>query len=102
MKTRMYLLLIWLGLWLVGLLSLVRMAWAIITNTEKAWEIALAFDGLGNVATNGDLGQTVSSRAAYSRPKAWGCILCRLLDKLDPGHCDRAMTAKEQNLECVK
>lgn len=93
------LILIWLALWLVAPLALIRMAWAILTNPERAWLIALAFDDLGNVATNGRLGESISSRAAHDRPQKWACPLCKLLDKLDPGHCDRAMTATDQNLE---
>lgn len=93
------LILIWLVLWLVAPLALLRMVWAIITNPERAWMIALSFDDLGNVATNGQLGQSISSRAAHDRPQKWACLLCKLLDKLDPGHCDRAMTASDQNLE---
>lgn len=93
------LVLIWCALWLVAPLALARMLWAIFTAPERAWTIALAFDDLGNVATNGTLGQSISSRAAHDRPQMWACVLCKLLDALDPGHCDRAMTAKDQNLK---
>lgn len=93
------LILIWFALWIVAPLALIRMAWAIFTNPERSWRIALSFDDLGNVATNGYLGQSISSRAAHDRPQKWACLLCKLLDKLDPGHCDRAMTATDQNLE---
>jgi hypothetical protein len=69
------------------------MAWAIITNTERAWTIALAYDRLGNAAANDDTVQTVSSRAEKARRagKRWGCALCRLLDQIDPGHCERSI-----------
>ena len=90
--------LIWFGLWLVAPLALTRMLWAIATNPEKAWAIALAFDGLGNVATNGSLGQTISARAASARPKTWACVLCKLLNRIDPGHCDRAAADPDQNM----
>ena len=93
------LILIWFALWIVAPLALIRMAWAILTNPERAWLIALSFDDLGNVATNGALGQSISSRAAHDRPQKWACLLCKLLDKLDPGHCDRAMISTNQNLE---
>ena len=79
-------------------LSLLRYLWAAVTNPARAWQIALAIDDLGNVASNGALGQSISSRAAHDRPQRWACLLCWLLDKLDPGHCDRAMTAVDQNL----
>lgn len=96
---RLPLILIWLALWLVAPLALIRMAWAILTNLERAWLIALAFDDLGNVATNGELGQSISSRAAHARPKLWATLMCKFLNTLDPGHCDRAMTEVDQNLE---
>lgn len=96
---RLPLILIWLALWLVAPLALVRMLYAIFTAPTKAWTIALAFDDLGNVATNGVLGQSISSRAAHARPKLWAVLMCKFLNTLDPGHCDRAMTAPNQNLE---
>ncbi len=80
-------------------LALVRYAWCAFAAPTRAWAIALAIDDLGNVVANGALGQTISSRAAHARPARWGCALCWLLDHIDPGHCDRAMTAADQNLE---
>lgn len=40
--------------------------------------------------------ETISERAAKARNagRRWGCILCRLLDDVNPGHCDRALTSK--------
>lgn len=40
--------------------------------------------------------ETVSERAAKARNagRRWGCVLCGLLDKVNPGHCDNALTAK--------
>ena len=84
---------------LACLLSLLRYLWAAFTAPSKAWTIAVAIDDLGNVAANGALGQTISSRAAHDRPQRWACLMCWLLDQVDPGHCDRAMTAQDQNLE---
>ena len=80
-------------------LVLLRYLYAAVTAPAKGWLIALAIDDLGNVAANGALGQSISSRAAHDRPHRWACLLCWLLDKLDPGHCARAMTAQDQNLE---
>ncbi len=99
MKIRLSLLLLWLALWLVAPLALGQMLWAIIANPDRAWNIAVGFDDLANVAANGAIGQTISSRAAHDRPQTWACLLCKLLDSLSPGHCDRAMTALKQNLE---
>lgn len=41
--------------------------------------------------------ETLSRRAGLARNdnKRWGCVLCRLLDRIHPGHCDRAVKAGE-------
>lgn len=74
-------------------IALVRYCWSIATNPERAWRIAIGFDQLGNVAANGSEDETISSRAARARSKGrrWGCILCRWLDAIDPGHCDKSV-----------
>lgn len=86
-----------LGMALIGL----RMLYAVATAPDRAWKIALAVDEAGNVAGNGQLGQTISARAAQARNEGrrWGCVLCRWLDRLDAGHCDRALEDAEQNLK---
>lgn len=40
--------------------------------------------------------ETISERAAKARNagRRWGCILCRLLNKINPGHCDHALASK--------
>lgn len=97
---RILILLALLPLLAVGcVLAMLRYAYAAVAAPERAWSIALAIDDLGNVAANGALGQTISSRAAHDRPQRWACLLCWVLDRLDPGHCDRALTAADQNLE---
>lgn len=102
LKRRLILLLIWLLLWVVAPIALARMLYLIIRGAYKAsWIIAISFDDLANVATGGELGQTISSRAAHARENgaAWGCLLCWMLDYLNRGHCDRALTARNQNLK---
>ncbi len=99
MRRTIVLLLIGLVLIAGCIAALVRFFVCCFTNPAKAWVIALGVDDLGNVAFNGRLGQSISSRAAHARPRMWGCVMCRVLDWLDPGHCDRAMTAVDQNLE---
>ncbi len=61
---------------LAPLVALVRYLWSILVN----------------VAANGHEDETISSRAARARDgrRRWGCLLCRLLDALDSGHCDRS------------
>jgi hypothetical protein len=56
------------------------------------WRVLIAFDMFMNAVFRGKTGQTISSRAADARStgKAWGCVLCRLLDRLDNQHCEKA------------
>ena len=41
--------------------------------------------------------ETISSRAGKARlaGKRWGCILCRLLDKIDKQHCEKNIEKDE-------
>lgn len=85
--------LIWLLCQIAAFVTALRMAWAIAVKPERAWTIALAYDRLANAAANDNEVQTLSSRAEKARRdgKRWGCWLCRLLDRLDPGHCERSV-----------
>ena len=80
--------------------SLARYIVAIPFSPQRGWKVAVAVDDLGNVAGNGHLGQTISSRAAYAAiaGKTWGKIVCKALDTLNPGHCANAILEHEQNL----
>lgn len=40
---------------------------------------------------NGNAHESISQRAAWSRTHVWGCVLCRILDWISTGHCDRAI-----------
>lgn len=74
---------------LVFPLAIVRWIGAIVTNPEKGWNISKAFDRVGNVLTNGDWREMISTRAhrAWQEGKLWGCILCKILNEVDPNHC---------------
>jgi hypothetical protein len=66
---------------------------AAVIGSNRAWPVAVANDQALNAALVGRTGsedETVSSRAgkAARKGKVWGCLLCRLLDKIDPGHCE--------------
>lgn len=97
MPQRLLLALLWLLCLAASLLAAVRMLWAIITSPPRAWRLAVAHDQLFNAAANGDEDETVSSRAAKARRsgRRWGCVLCRLLDALDPDHCENNIEADE-------
>jgi hypothetical protein len=68
-----------------------RLAWAVLVSPHRAWALAVSFDQLANAAANGDPDETISSRAGKARMlgRRWGCVLCKVLDALDPQHCDR-------------
>ena len=53
--------------------------------------LAVAFDYLLNATFAGDPSETLTRRAARARRegRAWGCVLCALLDLIDKGHCKR-------------
>lgn len=85
------------ALWLLCLLaSVVASVWmllAALAGSNRAWSLAIAHDQLANTAFGGDEDETISSRAgkAARAGKRWGCVLCKLLDKFDPGHCEKSI-----------
>lgn len=85
------LLVIWVVCVLCAAIALPYMLACVLVGSPRAWLIALGFDRVGNATTGGIDGEYLSARAARVRKEGrrWGCVLCRLLDKLDPGHCDK-------------
>lgn len=73
------------------LIASVWMVAAAVMGSRRAWKIILGYDHLGNSVTGGEPGELISTRANRARKEGrrWACVLCRLLDKVDPGHCDR-------------
>lgn len=55
--------------------------------------VLLGVDQLFNAIFGGDEDETISSRAAKAaqKGKKWGRWLCKLLHKLDPYHCPKAI-----------
>ena len=55
----------------------------------------LLFDGLPD--------ETISARAATAmrQGKRWGCVLCGLLDKIDPNHCEKAIAGDIERAAAV-
>lgn len=93
---RRALLLLFLVVGLVGcILAALWMLGAIVfsPNGQRAWHIALAFDQLGNAASGGSEDETISSRAGRLRKegRGWACVLCRVLDWLKTGHCEKSI-----------
>lgn len=79
---------------IAGLLfTALRYLTCIITNPEKGWHIAFMVDETCNVDANGKVNWTISARAAkaWYAGKTWGCVLCKVLDAIQPGHCAKAL-----------
>ncbi|MFC7518684.1 hypothetical protein ACFQUU_27105 [Herbaspirillum sp. GCM10030257] len=86
---------IWLACVFCGLYAVARMLWCVFFSQDKAFTIAKAFDRTGNAATNGSDREFISTRANRARREGrrWGCILCRVLDWIDPNHCAKSEPA---------
>lgn len=55
----------------------------------------LLLDQASNTLAGGSPNETISERAAKARNagRTWGCVLCRVLGWINPGHCDNALTS---------
>lgn len=76
-----------------------RYLWASLFAPRRALNIAYMIDQTANVDINGKIDETISARAAIARNagKRWGCILCAMLDKIQTGHCDKALADDTHN-----
>lgn len=89
--------LIGLMLWVVGFLaanvSVLLALLYLFTSPRRFWRVVIAHDQAANAAFGGSEDETISSRAgrAARRGDRWGCVLCKLLDKIDPGHCEKSI-----------
>lgn len=61
------------------------------------WNVLISVDQLGNTLAGGDPDETISSRAGKAKQegKRWGCVLCRILNWFDRGHCDKSIEPDE-------
>lgn len=90
-------LIIGLALWVVAsvaaLVSLCLGLLYLLFSPRRFWRVMLAHDQAANAAFGGSEDETISSRAgrAARRGDRWGCVLCKLLDKIDPGHCEKSI-----------
>lgn len=90
-----------LALWIFAQLSYPFLAlwWLgiVLAGGDRRRHIALAVDQLWNTPWGGHEDETISSRAEKARLRGdrWGCVLCKWLDKVDPGHCQRALEKGE-------
>jgi hypothetical protein len=56
---------------------------------------AVLLDEAANTVFGGSPNETISERAAKARNagRKWGCLLCLVLNRINPGHCDNALTS---------
>lgn len=91
-----------LGLWLVCVLvAVIAALWMLVATvfgSRRAWTLAVAYDQLANAAFGGNEDETISSRAgkAARAGERWGCVLCKWLDRLQPGHCESSIELDEK------
>jgi hypothetical protein len=97
MKTRAALLSLWLLCQLANVVAALWMLLALLAGSPRAWHLAVSYDQLANSAFGGSEDETISSRAykAATRGRRWGCLLCKLLDKIQPDHCRRSLEPDE-------
>lgn len=86
----LFLLAVWIVCILCAFIALPYMLVCILVGSSRAWAIALGFDRVGNAMSGGIDGEYLSARANRVRKEGrrWGCILCRLVDRIQPGHCE--------------
>lgn len=83
-----------LGIWLICLacvvISVLWMFVAVFTGSPRYWPIALGIDRTGNATSGGKDTEYLSARANRARREGrrWGCLLCRLIAVVQPGHCE--------------
>ena len=71
---------------------IVRYIWYWFFDTNVSWKLAVSMDQLANTTMNGSEDETISSRAGrHKDTEKWACLLCKLLDKLDPNHCEKSI-----------
>lgn len=67
-------------------------------NRRYGWNLLIALDQLANTILGGDPDETLSSRLgkAVRANRCWLCrLICRLLNRLDPGHCAKSIEEDE-------
>lgn len=88
-KTRLVVLLIYPIAMISAIVAAVFIPITALVGSERSWNMLVALDRLGNAATGGQSDQTISDRAntAWHQGKAWGCVLCKILNWIQRNHC---------------
>jgi len=88
--TRIYLTLLFPLLLIALMWWVVKYVWSVIVDPSHAWDLATSVDQTANAAFNGNMDETISSRAGRVKDdEKWACLLCKFLDRLDKDHCDK-------------
>jgi len=97
MQSRLLMIGIFLLCQVTHLVASIWMLLAIISGSSRAWIIAKSYDQVGNATTGGSEDELISSRAAKAskRGEKWACVLCKLLHKIDPNHCEKSIEHDE-------
>lgn len=93
MHRRLILLGLWLAALLASVLALLMAFVQLVIGSPRAVRVFIGADQTLNAAIGGNEDETISSRAGKgARRGVWRyCLLCRLLDVVDPGHCERSI-----------
>ena len=97
---RLSMLAIWVLCQIAAVIASLWMLAAALAGSRRAWTLAVAHDQLANAAFGGHEDETLSSRAgkAAREGKRWACVLCRMLGRLDPDHCEKSIESDEGKL----
>lgn len=89
MKRRIAMFALWLAALLAVALALVMSLLQLLMGNSRAVRVFVGADQTLNAAMGGSEDETISSRAGKGAQRGvWRyCLLCWLLDKVDPGHC---------------
>ena len=65
--------------------------------------LVLADQAVNTVFFLGDPDETISRRAgrAMNKGSLWGCVLCQILDAIDPRHCHKAVERDDEGYNSV-
>ena len=68
-----------------------------IIMKDYIWNLLVSVDQFVNTVFAGNPDESISSRAAKAERagKKWGCVLCKLLDKIDKDHCAKNIELDE-------
>jgi hypothetical protein len=68
------------------------------------WNTLVQLDKFANAVLLGDPNETISSRAdkAALAGVTWGCVLCKLLNYVQKGHCQLSLEAEAGKLAIIK